>query len=359
MNMLHTALFTSRSFKSSVGLRPKNFRTIEQTLFMWGTTAGDKKKILWPLPASSFRILGSFRISGCNRFPSFTWFRKLTRFLTCVCCGRFPAALSINPPRNASYSLPWELHAPSGLKFLLTLASSFPDALSITGLSGAIGSFAEEELAETVEDKFVTVGFDFATILSSSFCSCILFAIVLEQLIKLEFWTQQIEQKRLMLKNWRRLFQLSRVKLPLVKMSASRCLVSMYLIWISESKSIISNNQSKATLWDLDTCLIVGLRPLIIIFITASLSSKMYNISLEPEGFTFDGTWSTLVKSRLMCLEFGYAYRVLCFATGFPVTLQDLSFCELGLVRNAILQSLSPKDREREYRPCVNLRQEK
>ena len=37
------------------------------------------------------------------------------------------------------------------------------------------------------------------------------------------------------------------------------------------------NNQSKATLWVLETCLIVGLRPLMIILITASLSSNTYN----------------------------------------------------------------------------------
>ena len=46
---------------------------------------------------------------------------------------------------------------------------------------------------------------------------------------------------------------------------------------------ILSNKQSKATLWVLDTCLIVELRPLIIILITASVSSKTYNTALEPE----------------------------------------------------------------------------
>ena len=51
----------------------------------------------------------------------------------------------------------------------------------------------------------------------------------------------------------------------------------MYLIWILESRLIRSNNQSSATLWVLETCLIVGLLPLLIILITASLSSKMYN----------------------------------------------------------------------------------
>ena len=38
---------------------------------------------------------------------------------------------------------------------------------------------------------------------------------------------------------------------------------------------ILSNNQSKATLWVLDTCLIVGLQPFIVTLITTSLSSKM------------------------------------------------------------------------------------
>ena len=54
-------------------------------------------------------------------------------------------------------------------------------------------------------------------------------------------------------------------------------LVSTYLIWILFPKLILSNNQFNAALWVLDTCLIIGLRPLMIILITASLSSKMCN----------------------------------------------------------------------------------
>ena len=46
----------------------------------------------------------------------------------------------------------------------------------------------------------------------------------------------------------------------------------------------------QATLWVLDTCLMVGLLPLIIILITASLSSKTQNTALEPEDFPFDET---------------------------------------------------------------------
>ena len=55
------------------------------------------------------------------------------------------------------------------------------------------------------------------------------------------------------------------------------------------SKSIQSNNQSRATLWFREKCLIVGLRPLIIILITASLSSMTYNIALEPVFFVLNG----------------------------------------------------------------------
>ena len=52
---------------------------------------------------------------------------------------------------------------------------------------------------------------------------------------------------------------------------------SMYLTRIFGSKLIRSNNQSSATLWILETCLTVGLLPLIIILITGSLSSNTYN----------------------------------------------------------------------------------
>ena len=57
--------------------------------------------------------------------------------------------------------------------------------MSIPGLLDAIGLVADEELVGTIEDRFIAVDFDFATTLSSPFCSCILFAIVLEQLIRI------------------------------------------------------------------------------------------------------------------------------------------------------------------------------
>ena len=59
-------------------------------------------------------------------------------------------------------------------------------ALSIPGLFDATGLCTVEELIETVKARFI-VGFDFATILFFPSCSCILFAIVLVQLVKLKF----------------------------------------------------------------------------------------------------------------------------------------------------------------------------
>ena len=65
--------------------------------------------------------------------------------------------------------------------------------------------------------------------------------------------------------------QMKNVPLITREMSAIWCLVSMYLIWIWGSKLIRTNSQSRATLRVLDTCLIVGLLPLIIILITSEL----------------------------------------------------------------------------------------
>ena len=53
-----------------------------------------------------------------------------------------------------------------------------------------------------------------------------------------------------------------------------------------------SNSQSRATLWVLETCLIVGLLPLIIILITASLSSNTNNKASWRADWTFEGTES-------------------------------------------------------------------
>ena len=217
-----------------------------------------------------------------SEFPEATSFLVLVEFsgkFKCSWSSYVSTSFLALASRTASFCHPWELDAASRL---YSFASSFlafdqsyrQGALSIPGLFDATGFCTVEELVETVKARFI-VGFGFATILSSLSCSCILFAIVLVQLVKLKFWAQQRELKWLMLDRKRRLFHSSRVKFHFVNMSANWCSVSTYLIGILGSKLILSNNQSRATLWVCDTCLTVGLLPLIIILITASLSSKM------------------------------------------------------------------------------------
>ena len=78
----------------------------------------------------------------------------------------------------------------------------------------------------------------------------------------------------------------------------------MYLIWILGSRLIQSNNLSRATLWFLETCLIVGLLPLMIILNTASLSSKIYNKASWREECTFEVRKSTLSRSSIIPWDF-------------------------------------------------------
>ena len=79
-------------------------------------------------------------------------------------------------------------------------------------------------------------------------------------------WLQENIEKLIMLNKQRWWFHSSHEKILLVRKSASWFWVSTHLIWILGSTLILSNNQSRATLWVLDTCLVVGLRPLIIVF---------------------------------------------------------------------------------------------
>ena len=127
--------------------------------------------------------------------------------------------------------------------------------------------------------------------------------------------------------------------------------IKMFRIRILESRPTLSNNQSRATLWVLDTCLIVGLRPFIIILIAASLSSKTYSIALEPICVTLDGTWSD--QDWCAWLESVFACLVECLPTSFPVALLHLWFCWFGLMRNEILQSPNPTQRSRAGIPSM------
>ena len=123
--------------------------------------------------------------------------------------------------------------------FVLRFESCWLGALSILGRFDACELGAVEELATACETR-CSVGFAFATILSSLVPSCILSDMV---------WWPLAELKLPMLNSWRRWFHPSRVKLPFVSISASWIWVSTYLIWMFGCKLILSRNQSRATLW--------------------------------------------------------------------------------------------------------------
>ena len=202
-----------------------------------------------------------------------------------------------------SCRLTWELST-SGLivvrtSFLVPVWLPCPSS-TFTGYPKSFGGFslALHGLRHTKLTGLTltgTIGFGFAIGEPSlKVASCPLFDMALcfpigSERILLK-WLQEKTEKLIMLNKRRRWLHSSRVKLPLVHISASWFLMSTHLIWVFGSKLMLPNNLSSATLWVLDTCLIVGHRPLITIWMTASLSSKMYNWDSPWEECVLVGT---------------------------------------------------------------------
>ena len=213
---------------------------------MWSTAAGDTWKLCghFLLPTFEFSEFPEFLDATSFTVTSFSWLLQDSdsenshdSWLLSVAAS-FPATSTINPPKYASFNLFWELDAASGFEFLLDPRVKFP-----------CRCFEYPWFFR--RNRMVHV--DFATILSSSFCFCILFAIALKPRIKLKFWAQTKRTEMADVEQMKKIvFHSSRVKLPLVNTSANGCFVSMYLIWILGFRLILSNNQSKATLWVLD-----------------------------------------------------------------------------------------------------------
>ena len=90
--------------------------------------------------------------------------------------------------------------------------------------------------------------------------------------------------------NLHKFFHASAVKAPFVNMSASCSLVPTYFIYTPGSVLIRSHNQSKSIRCVLATCRIAGDRPLMHIFITASLSSKMTSLPIPSDKGSVQGT---------------------------------------------------------------------
>ena len=109
MKMPQKALFTSRSLKSSVGLRPYICRTIEKIFSTWGTTAGD----IWKwcghflLPAVEFlNFLNFWMQQDATSFPvtSLSWLLHdsdsvMSHDSWLICRDRFPRYFNHQPAK--------------------------------------------------------------------------------------------------------------------------------------------------------------------------------------------------------------------------------------------------------------------
>ena len=164
----------------------------------------------------------------------------------------------------------WELDAASF--WFESLAAGFTArAIRLKLRLGASGQFdalelcAVEDLATVFETRFI-VGVDFATILSSLVTRGILFEIPLGQLPELKWLMLNKHKDGSTHHVWT-------CSLPVCLRVGSWC----RRIWFGFLGPgwFCQINPSSATLWVRDTCLIVWLLPLMIILITASLSSKM------------------------------------------------------------------------------------
>ena len=128
-------------------------------------------------------------------------------------------------------------------------------------------------------------------------------------------------------------------------MSSSWFLVSIYLIRILVSKLIVSNNHSKAALWILETCLIVGLLPLIIILITASLSSNTLQQSFLMRKLDVWGNKVNIIQN----IEHSSRLHVILITVnnGFSPVFQESESCFQGLKQsepiNQVRVSIQPQ----------------
>ena len=127
---------------------------------------------VWPYSVTAF----GFWVSWIDEFPRTYWiFREIQVFLVHFCRDEFPRTFIQNciflPLLGTRRCVLIEFSCVRSLctcPIILTWCLEYPGLLDIIGLCTVL------ELVETSEAR-LNVGFDFATILSSPFCSCILF----------------------------------------------------------------------------------------------------------------------------------------------------------------------------------------
>ena len=143
-------------------------------------------------------------------------------------------------------------------------------------------------------------------------------------------------------RKWR-LHQSSRVKLPSVNKSASWFLMSTYLFGMLGDPKWLCQTTNLTQLYGFW----IGLRPLMTILITASLSSKIYNCASHWEELAIVRTWSISDKwstFRLVTWCWNFASSVLLLP-GLMI------FCHS---RNVTLLSPHPIGQKQGFRPFAN-----
>ena len=158
--------------------------------------------------------------------PSFK-FGKIHIPDSSIVATNFPVAVSINPPKYASFSRAWELDAASDSEFLLILLSGFLVAMSISGLFGCNRTFRGWGTCRNMRRQDHRCRFRFCHTSFFSFLVLHPFRHRFGAAYQTEILSAASGAEMADIEQWRRLFHSSRVKFPLLNMSASWFLVSM------------------------------------------------------------------------------------------------------------------------------------
>ena len=143
MNIPHVAVFTSRSFKSSGGLRPYLGLTIEKT-----SPCAARNLLKYGDCVANLRHLPSVpKFPGYPGATNFPVLAESSGRFRCSWSSSIETGFPVLASRNASICHPWEL---DGASWLRSLASGFPvldqpvrqGALTIPGLFDAFGLFS-------------------------------------------------------------------------------------------------------------------------------------------------------------------------------------------------------------------------
>ena len=249
---------------------------------MWGTTAGDKRKLCGHFLLSA---LGSHEFSellhatGPRYFifmiaPRFRY-GKFPRYLIFICCDRFPCYFFHQPAKLCILQPHLKTRRCVGFWISSHPAFRFPWSHEFLRAFGCNRTFRGWGTCRNMRRQVRRCRF--------RFCHTSFFSFLL-----LHPFCRRFGAAILSAAKRAEMTDVEQVK-KIVSLVTCEITFGQYVCELMfgvdapnlnlGSRLTLSNNQSRATLWFFDTCLIVGLLPLIIILIRASLPSKTWNIA--------------------------------------------------------------------------------